>query len=373
MKRTTPSTRRFHKPILLAALSFVGLFVVSSVGIAQTQAAPTNLNEPQITGTALTGKTLTASRGTWTGSPTSFEFQWTRCPSNGGAADASNCTTIGGATTEKYSPAKADIGKRLRVRVTASNVDGAKTAASNATAIIREAGSLANVSPPTISGSATVGSTLTASRGTWSGDDAITYSATWRRCDADGGSCGSIGGATELTYLLKSVDLANTIRVRVTAKDSSGSSVATSVPTSVIRVTAPAATNGCAKTGGTIPISGVSSPARLTIDQTQVSPGTITFGTGSVTGRFHVSACGGSVEGANVYVTAVPFGQFSIPNAQQTGSDGWVTLQFSALRGFPVGSKQQLLVMFVRATKSGENLLGGISTRRLVSFRVTRG
>ena len=104
-----------------------------------------------------------------------------------------------------------------------------------------------------------------------------------------------------------------------------------------------------------------------------MSPSTITFGTRSVTGRFHVSACGGSVEGALVYVTAVPYGQFAIPNEQATGSDGWATLQFNALGGFPVSSKQQLLVMFVRARKNGENLLGGISTRRLVSFRVTRG
>jgi hypothetical protein len=132
-------------------------------------------------------------------------------------------------------------------------------------------------------------------------------------------------------------------------------------------------TDGCARKGGTIPVAGVSPPARLTIDQTQITPSTITYGTRSLTARFHVSACSGSVEGALVYVTAVPYGQFAIPNEQATGSDGWATLQFTALAGYPVSNKQQLLVMFVRARKAGENLLGGISTRRLVSFRVTRG
>jgi hypothetical protein len=233
-----------------------------------------------------------------------------------------------------------------------------------------------NTDPPTITGTAQEGQKLVGHRGTWTGNP-TDYNDFWQRCDKDGGSCANISGATDRNgYVLKNVDVGNTIRFKVVAKNADGNTQASSVPTALVTAATkptPPVSNGCTKTGGAIAIAGVSPPARLTIDQTQIDPSLITFGTRSVTARFHVSACGGSVEGALVYVTAVPYGQFSASNEQPTGADGWATLQFQALSGFPASKKQQLLVMFARARKSGESLLGGISTRRLVSFHVTRG
>jgi hypothetical protein len=251
--------------------------------------------------------------------------------------------------------------------VTVLAVAGLSTAASDAAPT--------NQSPPTITGTPQVASTLTAHNGTWNGTTPITYTYQWRRCDADGGSCSSISGATNDTYALKPVDGANTLRVRVTAKNGDGSSSATSVPTAVIKAAPappPATDNGCPTSGsGTLAVSSVSLPARLVVDGQQASPTTVTRSTSDLTLRFHVSACGGrSVQGALVYATAVPFQQFNVPPEATTGSDGWATLTLHQATHFPASARQQLLAVFVRARKTGENVLGGVSSRLLVSFPV---
>ncbi len=181
------------------------------------------------------------------------------------------------------------------------------------------------------------------------------------------------GTTTQTSHTLGSADVGHTLRAEVKATNAAGSVTVRSAKTGVVqpRTTGPApAPAGCGKKGGTVPVSAVASPARLTIDQIQSRPGMIGFGSRLITTRFHVAACGGSVQGALVYATAIPYGQFAVPPEATTDAGGWATVQLAAMPGFPVTTKQRLLVMFVRARKAGEDLLGGISTRRLVSFPV---
>jgi hypothetical protein len=231
-----------------------------------------------------------------------------------------------------------------------------------------------NTSPPTISGTAREGETLTANNGTWTGEGPITFAYQWQRCDKNGGSCSTIGGAAQRTYTLRNPDVGNTIRLRVTATNKDGSTSRTTPPSAVVADRAPAPpppnATGCPAGTGPIPVASITPPARLVIDGQSITPSPVGSSTSSITVRFHVSACGGrAVQGALVYGTAVPFQQFST-SEQPTGADGWATLTMNRQGGYPASPRQQLLVVFARARKPGENLLGGISTRRLVSFPV---
>jgi hypothetical protein len=229
-----------------------------------------------------------------------------------------------------------------------------------------------NTAPPAITGTTQVGSTLTASNGTFSGTTPLTYSYIWSRCDATGGSCSTVSGATNNTFVLQQVDAGNTLRVKVTATNSDGTDNATSVPTAVVTAPAAAPATGCPSGTGTIQIADLSSPAYLSIGSQTITPGLVTPSTSSLTAHFRITACGGRpVQGALVYATAVPYNQYSIAPEATTGADGTVDLPMSQLHGFPAARQQELLVMFVRARKASEGLEGGVAARLLVSFPVS--
>ena len=102
------------------------------------------------------GQTLTLNQGTWTGTPTpALTAQWKDCDSAG-----NNCTVITGATGTTYVVASADVGSTIEATVTATNTAGTTTATTTPTAVVPAASSPpAHQTPPSISGTATVGQT----------------------------------------------------------------------------------------------------------------------------------------------------------------------------------------------------------------------
>ena len=86
-----------------------------------------------------------------------------------------------------------------------------------------------NISPPVISGSAVVGSTLTTTNGIWNGFPTLTFTYQWYR-----GGTTPISGATNNTYLTQIADVGQAITCRVTGTNTNSSSVAISNAITII-------------------------------------------------------------------------------------------------------------------------------------------
>jgi subtilisin family serine protease/fibronectin type 3 domain-containing protein len=126
------------------------------------------------------------------------------------------------------------------------------------TATTQQGSPPANTALPTISGTATVGQTLTASTGSWT-ESPTSYAYKWQRCDNAGANCTAIEGATTASYVIKAADQGFTLRIAVTASNSAGSSSpASSEHTAVVKTgsvpvnSTPPAISGTAKTGQTL-------------------------------------------------------------------------------------------------------------------------
>jgi hypothetical protein len=152
-----------------------------------------SVGTPAISGIAKVGQTLTASEGTWTPSGATYTYRWFR-----------DGDTLG--TGLHYTLRAADLGKTVSVEVTAKKAGYADATSAPVTSDTVATGTL-DAAKPSIEGTAAVGGTLTAKRGTWTDGTAFTYQ--WKRNGA------AINGATSATYKLVDADANTTIAVTV--------------------------------------------------------------------------------------------------------------------------------------------------------------
>ena len=325
---------------------------------------PQNTSVPHVTGSATVGSTFTGANGTWTGTaPISFAYQWRRCNTSG-----ASCANISGATSSQYTLTNADVSHALRFQVTATNAGGSAEAQSIPTTVVTRTGPTASVAP-TVTGTPEAGSTLTLSKGTWSGADPITFTYTWARCDASGNNCVAIAGATTTTYVLTTADVGHDIHGTVWAKNAAGEGARNSNTLGPIRAATttppppPAGTTKLPNGETSIAASSVPDTDRLTISAVHFTPSVIT-GRQPVTVTFKIIENNKyDVAGALVYVLGLPYSWAKASPEAATAADGTVSITITPTRAAP---KRGALVLFVRARTPKGDLLAGSSSRRLV-------
>ena len=164
--------------------------VGKAVGSVLTTASPT------FTGIPTVGKPQTAVAGTWGPAPVTLAYQWNRAG-----------TPIAGAVSSVYLPTTADSGKALSVTVTGTKTGYTTVSLTSGSVIIGNAFTTAPV--PTVSGTPTAGTELTASVGLWT-PAPVTLAYQWLK---DGSA---IAGETGTTYTPTTADAASSITFAVT-------------------------------------------------------------------------------------------------------------------------------------------------------------
>jgi hypothetical protein len=92
--------------------------------VAPQSALPKVRRRPAVKVHSRKQRSLIVSSGKWSGlTPIAYTYQWSRCNKRAGA-----CRTIGGATSTVYRPSRSDVGRRLKVIVTATNALGSRRA-----------------------------------------------------------------------------------------------------------------------------------------------------------------------------------------------------------------------------------------------------
>ena len=340
-------------------------------GVAAEAASPGNTAEPAIGGRAEQGRTLTSSTGSWTGTqPLALAYQWVRCGADGGRPDGGDCTIVSGASDRRYRVAGADVGFRLRVRVTATNAEGSRTVASNPTATV--VGPPVNTSVPSVRGTMVAGSLATADPGSWTGSRSISFSYRWLRCNTQGGDCVLIAGATRRNYRLASNDVGHRIRFNVTARNSVGTLTAISGESAVVTEPLPSGAIRLPSGEISVPATSVPRDQRLVVSQVLFSPNPVTTASQPLTVRVRVKDTRAFVvRDALVFVRSTP--RVTTGGDRQVATtDGWVTYQLAPNANFRVRSGYNVQ-FFVKAYRAGDPALAGVAGYRLVQVRTASG
>ena len=198
-------------------------------------------NVPEISGTAGVGNTLTASDGTWTNTPASYTYRW--LVSNHGA-DVWTAATGATGTTADYVVPQSYGGKDLKVRVIAHNgATWSNAAYSLVVTVPAPPVNAGGANAPQISGTVTVGETLTATHGTWTNapETDAGYAYEWQvSVNGQDGWTAALGeGGDTAEYDVDLTDDNKYLRVMVTATNAAAAVEAVSSATAQVAIPAP--------------------------------------------------------------------------------------------------------------------------------------
>lgn len=218
-----PGTSTNSLPMVKSAALIPGVPVATA---APALSIPQFFSDPNWTYTNL-NTPISSTTGSWTNSPTSFAYQWYSCGTPFAAnnlALPTGCSVIGGATQATYTvTGNLLLGTYLLVSVTASNGLGSSSTWSSTSPEVVSFPQATVL--PSMSGSATVGSVLTAVTGSWTGFPTPTFLYNWFDCtatisatinSAPPATCFQINSAYSSTYTLQSSDIGYFVTVEVT-------------------------------------------------------------------------------------------------------------------------------------------------------------
>jgi len=255
---TTSADAGKYVTVQVAGVNSVGYALSGATStspvIATASTGPVNTAPPSVSGVASVGSTWTLNTGTWTGTPSpAFVQAWLRCSapvSAGFSAVPPGCTAISGARSTSYVVSVSDAGSYLTAQVAGTNPSGSVLVVAVDTTPIAPTTSTRpiNTVAPGLSGSVSVGSTMSLDRGTWTGSPVPTFVQAWLRCAAPIPSafttvpagCSAIPGATATSYVVTTADVGSYVTAQIAGSNASGSTLAGAPSTARATLAVPA-------------------------------------------------------------------------------------------------------------------------------------